>query len=426
MKRHFSLLYYYIGKEFILSFFIAFLFFFFIFFINHMLLLAEQILSKNVPIFDVVLLILYSLPAIGSFSFPFASLVGALMAVGRLSSDNEILAIQASGIPLLHIFTPMLIIGVIVTLLSFLVGDYFLPLGTINFQKLYKEMIYSNPELELESYSIKKYENSVMITGNVEGREISNLIIFDKTTEKDNRIISAVNANLIESTEQEGVVSLQLNNVFSQTVSKNRKGNFEYFTSDKMIYNILLKDLTFSVTNLTAQQMSSVDVYREIIDKRVIFSARIEQHERKTKNVHFDLMSRYSAVVENSIRTRETVNTNTIQQIYTQLLNQQNVKLRDRSLQQYEIEFYKKFSLPFGCFAFVILAFPLGLFSRRSGRSVGFGVGLFVSVLYWGMLFVGHTMLGLKMNFSPFLSMWFPNFIILITGIILLILRRNR
>ena len=82
--------------------------------------------------------------------------------------------------------------------------------------------------------------------------------------------------------------------------------------------------------------------------------------------------------------------------------------------------------MPFGCFAFVILAFPLGLLAKRSGKSVGFGIGLFVSVLYWGMLFVGHTMLGLRLNFSPFLSMWIPNFIIVFTGTIFIIIRGRR
>ncbi|MEJ2366655.1 MAG: LptF/LptG family permease, partial [Deltaproteobacteria bacterium] len=92
---------------------------------------AEDILSKHVSFPNVVLLILYSLPAIVAISFPFASLVGSLMAVGRLSSDNEMLAFQASGVPNRRVFAPILILSVAFSLFSFIMNDYFLPLGNI-------------------------------------------------------------------------------------------------------------------------------------------------------------------------------------------------------------------------------------------------------------------------------------------------------
>ena len=87
----------------------------------------------------------------------------------------------------------------------------------------------------------------------------------------------------------------------------------------------------------------------------------------------------------------------------------------DRSLQIYLLEFHKKFSIPAGCLAFVIFAFPVGYFARRSGRSIGFGIGLIVSVLYWSLLFAGQT-LGLRLDFSPFWSMWLPNILLVLMG----------
>ena len=166
----------YLSREFLLSFLVAFLFFFFIFFINQMLLLAEDILTRQVPFLDVVRLIVYSMPSIVALSFPFGSLVGALMTVGRLASDNEIIAFRASGIPNRRLFVPMVVLGVIFSLVSFVMNDYFLPLGTINFGKLYRELIFSNPELELESYTVKNYENTVIVTGEVSERTIKDLV----------------------------------------------------------------------------------------------------------------------------------------------------------------------------------------------------------------------------------------------------------
>ena len=90
----------YVLAEFLFSFLVSFLFFFFIFFINQLLVMAEEIFSKKVPFWDVLLFVLYSLPAILALSFPFGALLGALMAVGRFSSDNELLAMRACGLPL--------------------------------------------------------------------------------------------------------------------------------------------------------------------------------------------------------------------------------------------------------------------------------------------------------------------------------------
>ena len=83
MRRVYKQITLYVAREFLLSFSVAFLFFFFVFFVNQMLLMAEQVLTKRVGAWQVFLLVLYSLPAIVALSFPFASLVGALMAVGR-------------------------------------------------------------------------------------------------------------------------------------------------------------------------------------------------------------------------------------------------------------------------------------------------------------------------------------------------------
>ncbi len=73
----------------------------------------------------------------------------------------------------------------------------------------------------------------------------------------------------------------------------------------------------------------------------------------------------------------------------------------------------------------LFFSFPIALNSRKSGQSLGFGIGLFVSIFYWSLLFAGQT-LGVRMNFSPFLSMWFPNIVILSLGIIFMIVRFKR
>ncbi|MBA7584467.1 hypothetical protein ES708_26422 [subsurface metagenome] len=119
----------YILNEFLISFVVAFLFFFCTFFINQLLVLAEEIFSKKVPFWDVVQFIVFSLPSILALSLPFGALVGSLMAMGRFASDNEILAFRTSGVARYRILTPLLAAGVLLFLVSFVMNDYFLPLG---------------------------------------------------------------------------------------------------------------------------------------------------------------------------------------------------------------------------------------------------------------------------------------------------------
>ena len=189
MSRRYTRITLYIAREFLFSFVVAFLFFFFIFFINQLLLMAEEILTRNVPPLDVARLILYSMPAIVALSFPFGTLVGTLMAVGRFSSDNEIIAFRASGVPYRRLFAPLLILGVSFSLVSFVMNDYFLPLGTINFGRLYRELIFYNPELELEPFTVKNYQDATIVTGEVSGRQINDLVILDTTDQGERRIM---------------------------------------------------------------------------------------------------------------------------------------------------------------------------------------------------------------------------------------------
>ncbi len=423
MKRRYWSIQAYITREFIFSFVVAFFFFFFIFFINQLLLLAEEILSKKVPFLDVVMLIVYSLPAIVSITFPFASLVGALMAIGRFSSDNEILAMQSSGIPHRAVFVPLLAIGVLFSLFSFLMNDYFLPLGTINFQKLYRRVLFSNPELELEGFSTKRYQESVIITGEVFGRLIDDIVIIDKTDKKDKRVILATEAELLENEEQLGVISLSLSNVFSLVSAAKKKGEYEYFTAAQSQYNILLRQLNLDIRNPGPREMSSVDVWKVIVEKRRDLLSKEEEQNRLAISTFMRLVSRYAAEAESLSLARSYL------QPLTGALNefQKNArkKVLDRSLQIYLLEYYKKFSIPFACFAFICFAFPVGMFTKRSGRSVGFGIGLFVTIIFWGILFAGQTM-GIRMYFPPFLSMWLPDILILSVGAVLAFLRFRR
>lgn len=415
-------LYLYIAKEFFLSFFVSFLFFFFIFFINQLLLLAEDILEKQVPFTYVLRLIFYSLPSIIAISFPFATLVGTLMAYGRFSSDNEILAMKCSGVTYNRIFLPVFLIGILFSFVSFFVNDYLLPVGTINFTKLYREMIYKNPEVELESYSVKYFQESIIITGLVEGKSIDNLIIVEKDKESNRRIILADQAYINNAYEEAGVLSFQLDNILDHKPDRRSRGEYLYSEADSMVYNILLKDITSSIRNPGPREMSSLDVYREIQNKQVRYDEKVRLKDQQSLKYFADLYSNWTLMNQESNPRLVKEYPVKIKNAAIQYENSINSSVKDRALQIWKLEFFQKFSIPFSCLPFVILAFPLGLYTKRSGKSVGFGIGLFITIIYWGMLVAGRT-LGIRTFYPPALTMWLPNILIFSIGFILYLFR---
>jgi lipopolysaccharide export system permease protein len=417
----------YILSEFLLSFAVAFLFFFFIFFVNQILVLAEEIFSKKVPFWDVILFIVYSLPSILALAFPFGALVGSLMAVGRLSSDNEILAFRACGVSLLRILGPLLFAGALLSLVSFVMNDYFLPLGNIRLGSMYRKILYTNPGIELEPYSVKRYQDTVIITGAIEGNTLRDIAIIDRDAHRQKRIIAARSGVLEESRAQKGVISIRLDGVFSHVPDSKDPLRYEYTEAESMIYNILLKDLSSSFVNPGPREMSSLDVWREILRLEGEQAKAAAERGRAVSRALLDLSMEVLSLREFGLDRPGLIEQHrqTLQGLYESYQRALQRRVVDRNLQLHRLEFHKKFSIPFGCLVFVVFAFPVGLLARRSGRAVGFGVGLLMTSLYWWLLLLGHS-LGIRLEIAPAIAMWFPNLLIFFAGVTLLVLRWRR
>lgn len=412
-RRRFRTVQGYAAREFLFGFFVCFLFFFAVFFVNQILLMAEEILSKKAPLRDVILLLVYSMPSVVAMSFPFAALVGALMATGRMASDNEFLAMMAGGIPPKKAFLPFVVLGLAFSLVSFSMNDYFLPLGTMRFSRLYRKLLASTPALELKPWSVKKYKDVTVVTGETVGTELRDILIFDRGDGKGTRVISAAKAVLTPS--EDGVV-LRLEEVWEQSVEKDEPDRFEWASASAMEYRLKESEPGEMSTSVGPHDMASVDLAKVIGEKGSAFDARAMRRRADAESARGKLADAYdiesiSGIAWPNAAARLSPKLSALRPL-------ESPPAADRTLQVYKLEYYKKFSIPFGALCFVVLAFPLGLKARRAGRAVGFGVGLLVSVLYWALLLGGQT-LGTRLGWSPFWAMWTPNAIVLISGTLL-------
>lgn len=354
----------YLMKELFMYFFVAFLFFFMVFFVNQILLVAENILKKRVPLMDVMRLIGYSLPMVIAQSAPFATLVGFLMCLGRLASDNEVLILRASGQGYVLILVPVLVVGLLISIASFFVNDYLLPLGTLNYNKLYRSILTSNPAVELESNSIKRTNDKTLVIGQVSGEDVSDMIFFDTDQDGNQRIIVAGNSKVRKTTKDGVLMNLLMDDASVIIFNKDKRNDYDVMLSKNLELNIFESTFFQNNNGVSPREMTSYDLAKEIAVLK------------RTDDITPKIMNRY------------------------------------------RLEMAKKFSVPFGSIFFALLALPLALiFGKHNGQTIGLIIGLFISVFYWALSIVGQIFSS-RSGVYGVSTMWAPNILIGVSGII--------
>jgi len=140
----------YIFKEQVSPFFTGLFFFTFILILNKLFILADLIINKNLDPFIVLKLFLLMLPATISLTIPMSVLISAIMALSRLSSDFEIVALRSNGISTKKIIKPVIISGAAVFILLLIFTETLLIYSNKNYNKIYIEILKSSPASVLE------------------------------------------------------------------------------------------------------------------------------------------------------------------------------------------------------------------------------------------------------------------------------------
>ena len=354
----------YLIKELLLYFFIAFLFFFMVFFVNQILLMAEDVLKKRVPLMDVVRLMGYSLPFIVAQSAPFATLVGFLMCLGRMMTDNEIMVIRASGKSFLIILVPVLVMGLMISIVSFFVNDYLLPLGTISYNKLYRQILYSDPTIELESNSVKRTEDATLVIGEVTDTMVSDLIFIDMDDRGQMRLIVSGPTEIVNTGEPGILMNLSMDSSTVCIFDLQEQDKYTVMNAGETDLNVFASSFFSDSSSTNPREMTSFDLFKYI-----------------------------KQITEEG--TASTLQMN-----------------------MYRLEFHKKFSLPFASIFFAMLAMPLAIiFGKHNGMAVGLIIGIFLCVAYWAAMIMGQTF-GIRQGLDGFWTMWLPDFLVGFAGLL--------
>ena len=90
-----------------------------------------------------------------------------------------------------------------------------------------------------------------------------------------------------------------------------------------------------------------------------------------------------------------------------------------KQIDSYEVEIYKKYSIPFACLIFALIGAPLGYRVRKGGFGIAAGFSLLFFLVYWASL-IGGEKLADRDLVSPFLGMWLVNIVLGIFGLYLM------
>src|SRR5688572_24012885 len=136
----------YILKEMLGPTFLGFLFYTSIIVMQRLFDMAGLIIRRSLSASAVGKLLLYSMPNIVVLTLPMSILFGILIAVGRLSSDSEIVAMRALGLSTRTIYRPVFLFSFTVFLLNLYLINFVLPEGNRQFVALRAELMTSTAQ----------------------------------------------------------------------------------------------------------------------------------------------------------------------------------------------------------------------------------------------------------------------------------------
>ena len=349
----------------------------------------------------------------------------------------EIIAMRASGISLMHCYVPIALVGLTMSLLTFFVSDYLLPRSSVGFIKLYQQILFSSPGLELEPYSVRRYQDSIIVSGDIDGNTIYQpLIVEPDISNSQRRIIAADSAQLLVK-EDRGVLTLEMNDVVGHSHMTNSYSEYDYFNSDTIRYNVLLFELNIGVRTPTPREMRTVDIQKFLVDNQERVTSEENESKYELAAAQLRLQQVYYSIIDGRKITVDVPNSGgadvwagvvmQMKRYINRIVTADNNFQPDFEYRIYETEYARKFSLASACFFLTIFAFPVGVRLRRSSWSIGFGIGLLAAVIFWCLLIGGQALTIQNRFFSPIFMMWLPNITLVAMGVLThLFLRRTK
>ncbi len=311
-------------------------------------------------------------PPVLLLSIPFGGLVGILVGLGRLSGDNEIIAMRSAGVPSRVVVFPVVVFAILATLVSGACSTWLSPLAI------------------RAEYKLLNKAAAVNVTAEVQPQ------VFQEQFTNDNTV-------------------LYVDDVPSGTGPTVWRGVF-------------IADLTPPAERKNG--MKNQPVGPKVTLAREAIAVPDPAHNR------IQLTMLDQSVHESPYHTRAPhAATVLVQNPQEQLHAKKFPEMLTREVQaairkgvpgssdkmEARIELQRRLALPFACLFLALVGIPLGASSRKGGRSSGYVWAILLSFFCYYLAYISLTNVARANRLSAELASWLPNILFGIAGIILIV-----
>ena len=333
---------------------------------DQLIRLIEMLVIRGADPSTLLKILLWLLPPFLVLSIPAGVLIGVIVAFNRLSSDNEIIALQANGISFARLLVPAVVFAGIAFSVTFALSVSTHPWTGRSNKHLAVSLLKSQTTLAIEPGAFNEpFKDMVFYVEETPSpMELKGILIYD-LRDPDSPVLTVA---------EEGVITSHPDG----------------------------RSLGFKLMEGSQYRFSTQDPNRH-------------------QQIHFaeyEFKLDVAALLQETDRTMKTLSPDQLREAMKQ--NPAEAARYRRFLEEH----YKNYAFPFSCLIFGLIGVPAGITFRKTGRLGGFAVGLFLGTAYFFLLFLGDYF-ATAGTFSPILSAWIPN-IIMLACAIGLIIRSNR
>ncbi|MHB8231777.1 MAG: LptF/LptG family permease [bacterium] len=351
----------YIFKQMFPPFIFGLLVFTFSVTINRILLLTQMVLNKGISISAVLKLASLTIPDFMIITLPVSFLLALLTVFGKMTQDNEIMALRASGVSIFKLTKPVILFALIPLSLSILFSFYMAPRFNFFFRVLAVK-------------EVKKAALSALKRNSFTNR-FGNLKIFVK------------NVNTNKSTLKGIFILNKVHGTPETLIAKS--GNIKY--------NRKLNTLSFYLKTGTIQNQNPDSKNFWLLHfntYKINIKLKGLSFPGKNSSVHFLTFSKLA-------RKYMTENSPGLKNIYLSYL-------------------YKKIAIPAATILFIFIGMPLGMLLEKRSLFLAISYTIIFVVIYY-ILFTSGFYLSLGNQLNPLLGVWGADLFLLVSGAVLYI-----
>jgi lipopolysaccharide export system permease protein len=372
----------YLTRQILASLLMTVLVFTFVLLLGNLLKQILQLLvSRQATIGVVVQAVGLLIPFVWTFALPMGMLTATLLIFGRFSADQELTAVRASGISLLSLISPILLLSLALCAVSALVNLEIAPRCRVAYTTLISK-------LEVELANIQFPEGQYI-------RDIPGYIF-------------KVGKNRRGSLEDVWVFLLPTQtNDTAQTIHAWR-GELKVDRPNKQLH-LDLYDGNFL-------QGGAMGVFESTsLDFNFNPSGRGPQGPKVSDMTFYQLRQ--------LLRELEQVTSSaSLQGLSPEQLRARKLELekqREDLTSPVRFQIHRQVSFSFACFGFTLVGIPLGIRVHRRETNIGIALALLLVLVYYSFVAVGQAFEA-RPELAPHLIVWLPNFIFQAVGAVLL------